>query len=265
MGVVRFQEFLNYSNFRPKKFYPYNEKDIKLPKNSQGYEALYRRHKLLWEKSRRFKFFYTDENVVPSMSHCQIISSDNRDEIFFLFAVLNSSITRQIFEAMFSLGNEKVGMYVVVKRLKEFVRTPLINTPEKIRSKKRVIALVEKALDMEKEVLGKHVDIDTLVHRVGNLRVKGDKLLVSHRGSDISFPIRRNSVGLVRAALAARFDAGGKLFGGDQSISVRELKSLPAFDRAAQSAVLRKVEERILDMYGVTDRERADLLSRRVE
>ena len=262
-GVVRLQEFLNFSNFRPKKFYPCNEEDIKLPKNSQGYEALYHRHKLLWEKSRRFKFFYTDEDVVPSMSHCQIISSDNREEIFFLFAVLNSSITREIFEAMFSVGNEKVGMFVVVSRLKAFVRTPLVDTPERIESKKRVISLVEKALDMEKEVLGQHVDIDTLVHRVGNLRVKGNQLLVSHRGRDMSFPIRRNSVGLVKAALAARFDTRGEMFGSEQSTSVRELKSLPAFDPAAQSAVLGQAEERILDMYGVTDRERTDLLSRR--
>ena len=121
-GVVRFQDFLNFANFRPTTFYPCKEEDIGLPKNSQGHEALYQRHKLLWEKSRKFKFYYTDADVVPSMSHCQIISSDNREEILFLFAVLNSSITRCIFEAMFSLGNEKVGMFVVVSRLKEFVR-----------------------------------------------------------------------------------------------------------------------------------------------
>jgi len=30
------------------------------------------------------KFYYTDADVVPSMSHCQIISSDSKEEIFFL-------------------------------------------------------------------------------------------------------------------------------------------------------------------------------------
>ena len=89
-----------------------------------------------------------------------------------MFAVLNSSITRCIFEAMFSLGNEKVGMFVVVSRLKEFVRPPLVDTPERLRIKKRVIALVEKALDMEKPVLGQFVELDTLVRRVDNVRVE---------------------------------------------------------------------------------------------
>ena len=38
-AVVRFQDFLNFSNFRPTNFYPCTEEDIGLPKNSQGYEA----------------------------------------------------------------------------------------------------------------------------------------------------------------------------------------------------------------------------------
>ena len=264
-GVVRFQDFLNFANFRPTTFYPCREDDIGLPKNSQGHEALYHRHKLLWEKSRKFKFHYTDADVIPSMSHCQIISSDNREEIFFLFAVLNSSITRCIFEAMFSLGNEKVGLFVVVSRLKGFVRPPLVDTSERLRVKKRVIALVEKALDMEKLVLGQFVEIDTLVRRVDNVRVEGQKLRITHRGRDLSFPIRRSSAGLVEAALAARFDAGGGLFDRKRPISVRELKSLPAFDRAAQLAVLREVDERVLDLYGVAKSERGGLRKWRVE
>ena len=199
------------------------------------------------------------------MSHCQIIASDNRDEIFFLFAVLNSSITRRIFEAMYSLGNEKVGMFVVVRRLKAVVRPPLVDTSERLRVKKRVIALVEKALAMEKVMLGQHVDIDTLVRRVGNVRVKGQKLLFTHRGRDLSFPIRTNSAKLVEAALAAQFDSGGGLFDGDGLISVRELKSLPMFDRTAQLAVLGEVDDRVLDLYGVTKTEREELRSWRVE
>ena len=264
-GVVRFQDFLNFTNFRPTTFYPCREEDIGLPKNSQGHEALYHRHKLLWEKSRKFKFYYTDTDVVPSMSHCQIISSDNREEILFLFAVLNSSITRCIYEAMFSLGNEKVGMFVVVRRLKEFVRPPLVDTSEGLRLKRRVIALVEKALDMEKLMLSQFVEIDTLVRRVDNVRVEGQKLLLTHLGRNLSFPIKRSSAWLVEVALAARFDAGGGLFDRERSILVRELKSLPAFDRAAQLTVLREVDERVLDLYGVAKSERGGLRNQRVE
>ena len=264
-GLVRFQDFLSFTNFRPTVFYPSREKDIGLPKNSQGHEALYRKHKLLWEKSRRFKFYYTDADVVPSMSHCQIISSDHREEILFLFAVLNSSVTRRMFEAMFSLGNEKVGMFVTVTRLKSFVRPPVVDSSEKLRVKEEVVTLVEKALGMERPLLGEFVDIDTLVNRFDDVRVEGDRLLTRHRGRGLAFPIQRASARLVEAALAARFDGGGGLFDRENSISLSELKSLPLFDRDGQAAVLREVDERILDLYELPAAEREGFRSFRVK
>ena len=117
---------------------------------------------------------------------------------------------------------------------------------------------------MEKLVLGQFVEIDTLVRRANNVRIEGQKLLVTHSGRDLSFPIRRSSVGLVEAALSDRFGTGGGLFDGERSISMRELKSLPAFDRAAQLAVIREVDERVLDLYGITKSERRGLRNGRV-
>ena len=253
-GLVNFKDFVNFTNFRPTTFYPCSENDIELPKNSQGYNALYYRHKLLWEKSRRIKFYYSDADVVPSMSHCQIISSDNRDEIYFLFAVLNSSITRRMFEAMFSLGNEKVGMFVVVTRLKDFVRPPLIDTPAKETAKKKIIDLVGKALALEERVLSEFVDIDTLVHRVDDVRVDGRQLVLVHDSRELSFPIARGSANLVDAALRARFGEDSGLLPGKRTTSVRALKSLPAFDDAAQSVILAEVDDMVLDLYGVRRR-----------
>ena len=250
-GLVNFKDFVNFTNFRPTTFYPSSENDIALPRNSQGYEALYHRHKLLWEKSRQIKFHYSDADVVPSMSHCQIISSDSKHEIFFLFAVLNSSITRRIFEAMFSLGNEKVGMFVAVSRLKDFVRPPLIDTPDKAAAKGKIVALVDGALEMEARKLSDYVDIDTLLHRVDDVRVKGRRLVVRHDGDEISFPIVRGGGDLVDAALRARFGENPDLLSGNRAISVRELKSLPAFDPAAQSAILEQVDEIVLELYGL--------------
>ncbi len=258
-GVVNFKDFVNFTNFRPATFYPCSEDDIALPKNSQGYQALYRRHKLLWEKSRRIKFYYSDADVVPSMSHCQIISSDSKDEIFFLFAVLNSSITRRIFEAMFSLGNEKIGLFVVVTRLKDFVRPPLIDKAAKATAKKKIIDLVGRALATEERVLNEFVDIDTLVHRVEDVRVNGRLLVLTHDGRELSFPIARGSADLVDAALRAHFGVDSGLMPANRAISVRELKSLPAFDEAAQSAILDEVDELVLDLYEVPKPDRARL------
>jgi type I restriction-modification system DNA methylase subunit len=258
-GLVDFKDFVNFANFRPTKFYPSSEDDIHLPKNSQGYQALAPKHKLLWEKSRRMKFYYTDASVVPSMSHCQIISSDNRDEIFFLFAVLNSSITRRIFEAMFSLGNEKVGMFVVVSRIKDFVRPPLIDTPKKNATKTKIVELVGKALAMEGRLLSDVVAVDTLMQRVDDVRVNGRQLTLSRNEHELSFPIDRGYAGVAESALRAHFSEESGFVPANRAISIRELKSLPAFDEAAQSAVLDQVDEMVLDLYGVTRAERTRL------
>jgi type I restriction-modification system DNA methylase subunit len=260
-GLVDFKDFVNFTGFRPTKFYPFREEDIGLPKNSQGYEALYHKHKLLWEKSRRMKFYYTDADVVPSMSHCQIISSDSKEEIFFLFAVLNSSITRRIFEAMFSLGNEKVGMFVVVTRIKDFVRPPLVNTPAKATAKRKIVDLVGKALALELRILSEFVEIDTLLHRVDDVRMKGQQLVLTHGNGTLSFPVARGSAGLIDAALRARFGDDPGLLPA-RAISVRELKSLPAFDETAQSAILHEIDELLLDLYEIRQAERARLRNR---
>ncbi len=264
-GLVNFKDFVNFTKFRPTIFYPCSEDDIELPKNSQGYEALYHRHKLLWEKSRRIKFYYSDADVVPSMSHCQIISSDSKDEIFFLFALLNSSITRRIFEAMFSLGNEKVGMFVVVSRLKDFVRPPLIDTPPKSTAKKKIIRLVGRALAMEERLLSEFVDIDTLVHSVDDVRVNGRQLVLTHDGRELSFPIAPGSADLVEAALRRHFREDPRILLANRSISVRELKSLPAFDETAQSKLLEQVDEMVFDLYAAPHADRPRLRNRGAE
>ena len=206
------------------------------------------------------KFYYTDADVVPSMSHCQIISSDSKEEIFFLFAVLNSSLTRRIFEAMFSLGNEKVGMFVAITRLKDFVRPPLVDTPAKASAKRKIVDLVGKALAMEERTLGEFVDIDTLMHRVDDVRMNVRRLVLTHGNGELSFPVARGSADLIDATLRARFgDDSGLLIPSDRAISVRELRSLPAFDESAQSAVLEEIDELLLGLYEIRPADRARL------
>lgn len=259
LGLVDFKEFVNFTSFRPSKFYPDSQDDIHLPKNSQGYLSLSPRHKLLWEKSRKLKFYYTDVPVVPSMSYCQIISSDNRDEIFFLFAVLNSSITRRIFESMFSLGNEKVGMFVVVSRLKDFIRPPLIDSPQKQDAKKKVIDLVSAAFALEGRMMSDVVEIDTLIRRFDDVWVKGGKLVLSRDGDEHAYAIAAGRADLVKSTLEANFGERSQREPGARSISLEELKSLAVFDAKAQKAILDEIDEMVLDLYGLAEAEKARL------
>jgi hypothetical protein len=91
-----------------------------ITKASQGLAGLLR-YKLVWQESRALKFYYTPWTFCLRLSFAQYIASDDRDELLFLFAVLNSRLVRCIYRAMFELEPEKHGLFVVVKRLKEFV------------------------------------------------------------------------------------------------------------------------------------------------
>jgi hypothetical protein len=147
-AIVDFREFVRFSVLRPTRGHPRDPATITLPKASQGLVGL-RTHKLVWPKSRAYEFYLTDVDILPSMSHAQFIGSDSRDELLFLFAVLRSSLVRSIYAAMFELGAEQHGMFVAIKRIKEFVRPPKIDTPAQQWAKAEVVARVAEALALE--------------------------------------------------------------------------------------------------------------------
>jgi hypothetical protein len=182
LPLADFRDFRRFTGFRPRSFYPWSARAIGLPRASQGYDVLARRFKILWPKSRRLRFYFTDRAVLPSMSHCQVIASDHRDEMLFLFALLNAAVTRCFYRARFELEAEQHGLFVVVRRLKEFVRPPRVATARQRAWKASVVRLAAAALALE---------------------------------------------------------------------------SAPRFDPARQDALLRRIDDRFFDLYGLTPRQRA--------
>jgi hypothetical protein len=115
---------------------------------------------------------------------------------------------------------------------------------------------------MEKRILSDFVDIDTLLQRVDDVRMKGRQLVLTHRNEELSFPVARGSADLIDAALRARFGDDSGLIRIDRAISVGELRSLPAFDESAQSAILQEIDELVLDLYEIRQADRARLCNR---
>ncbi len=146
--LIDFKNFENFSNYSPTKYYPNSIEKIKLPKNSQGHKILKTKYKIVWNKERNYKFYFTDRNILPNMSSQQIISSDNQEEMYYLFALLNSKVNEHIFKKLFQVENEKSGLYIVVRRLKEFIKVPVI-TEKNIFLKKKIIEFVGELFESE--------------------------------------------------------------------------------------------------------------------
>jgi Eco57I restriction-modification methylase len=244
--LADFKDFTNFTNFRPRAFYPWSEKKIRLPKTSQGYEVLKQKYKILWEKSRKAKFYFTDSDVLPSMSFCQIIASDNRDEMLFLFALLNSAITRGMYRAMFKLQSEKHGMFVVVRRIKEFVRPPLIDSAERGAIKERITRLAEQALAMEFGTVGKVVKLDTMRQKFRDVAVQGGALVLDAGPRELRIPIAPAHRDRVAEGVQAYF---GDRVKDSRAITLNELLTLPIVDCEAQAALFERIDELFVDLY----------------
>ncbi len=254
-GIFDSKDFSHYGNFRPRTFYPNRESDIELPKNAQGHEALRHKYKIVWEKSRRNRFYWTDEPIIPSMSYGQIIATDHKEESLFLFALLNAPITWKIYSSMFELQNEKHGIYIVVTRMKDFLRPPLIDSPEKREKKARIIGFAEEILEMEKRTIGDTVELQTLLQRFDDVRVDSGNLLLTSGAKHLRTPIKAGMSDAVEHALETHFGPA-TLLQGDRSIGLPELLSLPAFDEDDQREKKNEMDRLIYDLYELKKDER---------
>ena len=162
------------------RFYPNNKEKITLPKNSQGYITLDKKYKIVWAKVYSNKFYFTERNVLPSMSFTQFIASDNKTESLYLLSLLNSKLNNFIFNKLFRLGNEKFGIFVVVKRIKEFIKVPKIIIENQF-IKDEIISKTQEMIDLEKIVLEDLVDFkNVMMQKFELLEINKDALILHH-------------------------------------------------------------------------------------
>jgi hypothetical protein len=190
--LVDFSRFLGYFNFDAHNFYPKDLAKIELPKNSQGHQILQKKFKIVWNKERFYKFYFTDRPILPNMSSQQIICSDNEDEMLYLFALLNSPINEFIFKKLFQLNNEKSGLFIVIRRIKEFIKIPVI-TSENRAIKDNIILKVRDLFSTERVNFTDLVDFsNVLVQKFDSLEIEGNFLLLRSEGNITKCNIKKN-------------------------------------------------------------------------
>ena len=118
--------FLNYTKYRltkKSKFYPKNE--IILPQNSQGIKTIEKKYKIIWNINHLDRFFFTEQEIVIPMGVWAIISSDSKDDMLYLFALVNSAISKSlIYKGFASIAHEKSTFSLSIKILKEYLESP---------------------------------------------------------------------------------------------------------------------------------------------
>lgn len=122
-------------------------KHIKFPHGSQGEIVLAQSYKIIWSYMNFNHFYYSDQNIVVDFNHV-IISSNNDDEIRFLFSLLNSKLINLLLNQYLRLENEK-SILLGIKSIKEYLRIPISNEAN-LKYKNEIISLTDKIISFNK-------------------------------------------------------------------------------------------------------------------
>lgn len=118
--------------------YKINKNKISFPSGSKGYEFYKNKYKIVWNYNNTNKFYFCDDNEIMFMYYYKFISSNNKNDILFLYAILNSNIIKLMINIYLKINHE-IGFKLGTRFIKQFIRIPENNT-----IKQSIIKLIEK-------------------------------------------------------------------------------------------------------------------------
>ncbi|MCL2597960.1 MAG: type I restriction endonuclease [Paludibacter sp.] len=226
------------------KSYNYYPKtaNIIIPQGSQGLKCLDKKYKIIWRKTftGKTKFNYCELSDIILDTGLQFISSDNKQEILFLFALLNAKTNTFILNKLLKLEHEQKGIFIVIKRLKKFIRIPKI-TPDNQHIKGKIIELTEKMLALENVVLKDLVDFSDLsVQRFDNVCVKENFLVLNFNDRQYRQKITSGKIDLVKQLISEK---------SCNNVTLSELKNLEAIDFEEQKNLKNHIDNLVFALY----------------
>jgi hypothetical protein len=220
--------------------------DIKLPKGSQGFEVFEQEYKIIWSYMNPSYFHISTKPIMISFNQV-IIGSNNKSELLYLLAILNSKLSWKILKLQLSNEHEQA-LILGIKAIKDYIRIPILNTPQKLEQKQKLIQLAQGLLDAETVALQDLVDFDddrVLPARFGKWEVSnGDTVVASTiiLDSTYKFPIK-NQPDLIKQTLEKEI--------GNSEFSLNQLKNLNVFDKNHQTKIKNQIDELVLGMYQI--------------
>ncbi len=230
---------INQFNYYPK------DANIRVAKGGQGYKVAETLYKVIWHYIKPTRFFFIDENdnVLPKFQqYC--IGSNNRTEILYLFALLNSPVTNFILEKYLRSENEK-DLLIGVKVIKEYIRVPqIIDLNKNIKTK--IVSEAEKLIDLENFHLYDLVDFKgVLQQKFDSVEVQGNKFVICYKNNCVKCNINGNAVLLqqiIDENLSSLVDENGVG-------SISELKKLPVVNFPLQKQIKDYIDDLVFALY----------------
>jgi len=220
------------------------EKDIRLPKGAQGFKVYEKKYKVIWKYMNPKKFHFSNKNIMINHNWI-IISSDNRNEMFYLLSLLNSKISYYVLTKLFKIENEK-SFQIGIKSIKEYFRVPIINSFNQ-KIKDEIIIRTEELLKLEKYKLSDLVDFSKImVQKYDNIAVEKNVLVLFKDNNKSKCKIKRDSA-LVEKIISETRDNG--LFNKDKLLNLSDLENTAAIDFERQKVIKNYIDDLVFALY----------------
>ncbi len=166
---------------------------LKFPQGSQGLNVFKQKYKIIWRKQFAGRFHYSERNLLIYSNNFLGVFSNDKQEILYLFALLNSPITIYILRNFFMIEDEKYGMFIAIRRLKEYFRIPEINDLNK-HIKSEIIERTKELLNIENKTLSDFVDFnDTMLQKIDKVEIVENNLIIYRNQKEYKLPIKNKT------------------------------------------------------------------------
>lgn len=219
---------------------------IQLLQANQGYHLLDTKYKIIWSYANPSKFHYTSDSIIWARNQICAIGSDNKKEILYLFALLNSPIVQLILRSNLRSENEK-DLLVSTTAVKEFVRVPKI-TEDNQSLKDEIIKRIEEMLVLEDRILSDYVDFSKVMQqKFDSVTIKNDALILTKDSKEIKLQIK-NNFDLIKKIIDDNYGSQ-KLDLEEKQILLADLKSLLIIDFDRQRALKNYIDDLVFALY----------------
>lgn len=215
-----------------------NKKHFRFPKGSQGMKVFDKKYKIVWRYMNPEKFCFTDKKVMFNFNYI-LISSNNKEEMLYLFALLNSSLIRLILNKLLRSETEK-DLLLGIRTIKNYFRVPKINEKNQL-IKKEIIKRAKELLNLEQLKLSDLVDFSgILTQKFDEVKVDKSFLLLIKNGSVIKRKIKANP-DLVKEAIENEKSA--------KKISLSKLNNLKIINFGKQKELKAYMDNLVFALY----------------
>jgi N-6 DNA Methylase/Type I restriction enzyme R protein N terminus (HSDR_N) len=218
--------------------YPKN-KEIKIAEGSQGLIIAEPEFKILWKYINFDKFYYLrGKNILPIyQQYC--ITSDDENEILYLFSILNSGVIHLILNTFCKVQHEdKLSFLLGLTHIKQLVRIPKITENNKL-IKDEIVKYTSKMLELEEVRLKDFVNLSSvMVQKFDFIEVLGGDLILHHEDMVIKLQIKQQ-VELVKMSIQNNGD----------DITLTDLRNMPILDHAKQAEYKEYIDNLIFALY----------------